>query len=114
MDQACWTNANQPEFTQSFLTLAEGATATISGVTLEKPQSSPDIYIYCTTEEFDESAMRDFGYDSCVVIEQPEKLFECISKSLKHKGSYEGSHKCKYQPRRMPHDFDSDVHPALI
>ncbi|EAR56843.1 hypothetical protein SKA34_05165 [Photobacterium sp. SKA34] len=114
VDQACWSTANQPEFTKSFFKLEEDATLNISGLTLEKPQTSPDFYIYCTTYEFDESAMRDFGYDSCVAIEQPENFLKCISKSLKHKGLYQGSYKCKYQSRRMPHDFDSGVHPALI
>ncbi|HCG8492895.1 hypothetical protein HJ097_14955 [Vibrio parahaemolyticus] len=112
--EANWNTNNQPEFSKSFFKLSDGATLKISGITLEKPQNSPDFYIYCTTYEFDESAMRDFGYDACVVIEQPERFFNCISKALKHKSSYEGSYNCVYQPRRMAHELDMGVHPALI
>ncbi|MEZ8470771.1 hypothetical protein AB6D20_007280 [Vibrio splendidus] len=114
VDNEQWSPSNQPEFSKSFFNLGTNGSINISGVTLERPQNSPDFYIYCTTYEFDESAMRDFGYDTCIEIEQPEKFFKCISKSLKHKANYQGSHRCKYQPRRLPHNLDSGVHPSLV
>jgi hypothetical protein len=114
VENETWSTSNQPEFSKSFFNLGSGGSLNISGITLEKPQNSPDFYIYCTTYEFDESAMRDFGYDVCIEIEQPEKFFKCISKYLKHKAKYQGSYKCKYQPRRLPHNHDSGVHPSLV
>nr|PMI92314.1 hypothetical protein BCU34_21380 [Vibrio sp. 10N.286.45.E10] len=114
VDNETWSASNQPEFAKSFFNLGDNGSIKISGVTLEKPQNSSNLYIYCTTYEFDESAMRDFGYDTCVAIDQPEKFFKCISKSLKHKAEYKGSHKCKYQSRRLPHHQDSGIHPSLV
>ena len=95
-------------------TIGKGATVKMLGTTLEKIQYSPNFYIYCTAHEYNESAMRDFGYDCCVIIEQLEKIFKYISKSLKHKAQYQGSYKCEYQPRRLPHNIDSGGHPSLV
>lgn len=114
IENETWTKKNQPQYSQDFFNLGEKGSLTIEGITLEKPINSPNYYIYSTTEAFDENALIDFGYDTCIVIENPEKFFAAISKTLRHKGDFEGIFRCQYHPRRLPHDKDHGIHPAII
>jgi hypothetical protein len=109
-----WTPTTQPEFTKSFFNLGSDATLTISGITLEKPQESPDFYLYCTTEVFDENALAEFGYDCCVLIERPQQFFNAISHTIRYKATFDGVHQCQYVPRRQPHQSGDGIHPAII
>ncbi len=110
-----WTEHTQPEFTKGLFKIKSGATVHISGGgTIEKPEESPDCYVFCTTSQFDTSAMRDFGYDTCVVIEQPEKFLKELSKKLRHKGEYLATVPCRYQERRVLYQQETGHHPAVI
>lgn len=114
IENETWTPKNQPEYAKDFFDLGGTASLTIQGIILEKPVKSPDYFIYSTTEVFDENALNDFGYDTCVAIEDPEKFFAAISKTLRHKGDFEGIFRCQYHHRRLPFDQDRGIHPAII
>jgi hypothetical protein len=114
INKETWTPENQPEFTKSFINIGNNNSGTIEDVILEKATNSPDYYLYCTTEVFDKNALADFGYNACILIENPEKFFAAISKVLRHKGVFEGYFKCHYQSRRVPYDKDNGIHPAII
>ena len=55
-----------------------------SGAKLISNTSSEDLYIYSTSLMFDPNAMLEFRYDSCVLIEQPDRFFHALSRSLRH------------------------------
>lgn len=108
------TPKNQHEYTKDFFNLGTDASLTIQGITLEKPINSPNYYIYSTSEVFDKNALNNFGYDTCIVIENPEQFFAVISKTFRHKGELEGIFRCQYHPRRLSFDQDHGIHPAII
>ena len=114
IEKEIWNPNNQPKFTKDFFNLGENSSLTIQGITLEKSISSPNYYIYSTTEVFDKSILSDFGYDSCIIIENPKKFFAAISRTLRYKGDFEGIFKCQYYPRKLPHDRDHGIHPVII
>lgn len=109
-----WTGKSQPEFAKSFFNLSENSSMRLEGITLEKPTNSLNYYIYCTTEEFDKDVQSDFSYDACIIIENPKKFFAVISEKLKRKALFKGIYKCQYRDRRIPHDKDNKIHPAII
>ncbi|HTN94670.1 MAG TPA: hypothetical protein VMJ33_08825, partial [Gallionella sp.] len=109
-----WTHNNQPEFSKSVLKIGEGGVVHVIDSTIEVVENSPNIFIFCTTEDFDQNAMADFGYDCCVVIEKPERFFSAISHTIRHKAIFEGVFRCQYVSRRQPHDADHGTHPAII
>jgi hypothetical protein len=43
---------------------------------------SPDYYIYCASSSFDATAMKHFGYDSCIRIEDTSAMFQMITEVL--------------------------------
>lgn len=114
INKETWNPKNQPEFSKNFFNLGNNGSLTIQGITLEKPINSPDYYIYSTTEVFDENILSDFGYDICVIIENPEKFFAAITRTLRHKGVFEGVFRCQYHSKRLSHDRDHGIHPAII
>jgi len=105
---------NQPEFTKKFFHMGNDASVNLQNITLEHLTRSPNFYIYSTTEVFDENALTDFGYDACVLIQNPKKFFIAISKKLRDIATFRGSFKCQYQPRRVAHDQDNNIDPAII
>jgi len=109
-----WNPNNQPEFTKDFFNLSGNGSLTISNLTLEKPNDSPNHYLFCTTDIFDKNALADFGYDTCIIIENPKRFFSIISKTLRHKAKYLGAFKCQYQSRRVSYNQDNGAHPAII
>lgn len=109
-----WTTDNQPDFTKNFINIANGISVRMERVSFQKSESSSNYYLYCTTEVFDENALKDFGYDSCLLIEKPDQFFAAITKTLRHKGAFEGVFHCQYVPRRVEHDKDHGIHPAII
>ncbi|HYR05890.1 MAG TPA: hypothetical protein VEP71_04335 [Gallionella sp.] len=109
-----WTADNQPDFTKGLIKIANGSSVHMEDVTFQKSESSPDYYLYCTTEKFDENALKDFGYDACVVIEKPNLFFAAITRTLRHKGTFEGTFCCQYVSRRVEYDKDHGIHPAII
>ncbi len=71
-----WTDDNQPNFVKSFIKITNGVSVNLKNVFFEKSEVSLNYYLYCTTEKFDKNALQDFGYDSCVVIEDPRRFLE--------------------------------------
>lgn len=114
IEDEIWTPENQPDFAKSFFNLGQGGSLRVQGITLEKPQESPNFYLFCATHEFDRKAMLDFGYDCCVVIEKPERFFAAITHTIRNKTIFQGVHKCQYVPRRRSHGADNGIHPAII
>lgn len=105
------TRENQSKFSKQFVNLeAEGSG--MSNLTLQVEQHSPDCYIYCTAEEFDKNALSDFGYDTCVVIEDPNRFFAALSHTIRHKAKFEGIFHCQYMLREV--HYTSDIPPAII
>jgi len=109
-----WTADNQREFTKGSIKIANGISVHMENVSFQKSESSTDYYVYCATEEFDENALKDFGYDACVVIEKPDRFFAAISRTLRHKCTFEGVFHCQYVPRKVEHNKDHGIHPAII
>jgi hypothetical protein len=109
-----WTSKSQPEFGKSFFNLGEDVSLQLQGITLEKPQESPNYYLFCTTEEFNHKIMLEFGYDCCIIIERPKQFFSAITHSIRHKAKFVGVYRCQYISRRVPHNRDHGMHPAII
>lgn len=109
-----WTEENQPEFSKSLIKVSGPGSHNISNFTLEKGYHSPDCYLFCTTETFDEAAMEDFEYDTCVVIEDAERFFWAIAETIKDKAEYIGAGRCQYTERRKHHAVADDINPGLI
>ncbi len=79
-------------------------------------EKSPNCYVYCVTEKFDEKAMVAFGYDACVRIDNPDMFFReltrCIEK--KHRIVHTLVNSCVYTNRRQQYSQQDSFHPALI
>ena len=114
VDNDKWTSDSQDSFSKKFIKISPGSSVQLQNVNFEKKQNSPNYYLYCTTEEFNKKSLHNFNYDSCVVIENPEKFFYAITRALRDKGTFEGVFPCQYGSRRVPHDQDPGIHPALI
>lgn len=88
----------------SAITLVGGSESVIVNV-----QDSPDLYIYCVTDVFDEAAMRKFRYDACVRIDRPRQFFEAIGRKLVKKKLAQPGGKvgnCIYGERERDHRSD--------
>ncbi len=109
-----WTPDTQPDFAKGLIGIGSGISVHMENVLFERPENSPDYYLYCATQEFDETALQDFGYNSCVVIRNPNEFFAAITRKLRHRGIFEGIFPCQYLPRRVEHDKDHGIHPAVI
>ena len=110
-----WDASTIPEFARTFFNLGPGGAVTLQpGIRLDVPQQSPEYFLFCASSAFDKKAMQAFGYDSCVVIEDPSRFFKALSHTFRHKGSFEGVYECQYGPRSVPYDRDDGMHPALI
>lgn len=109
-----WTCDNQRSFGKKFIKVSPGASVHLENVAFEEKQNSPNCYIYSAAQEFDEKALRNFGYDACIVIENPAKFFYAITRALRDKAVFEGFFPCQYVSRRVAHDQDHGIHPALI
>lgn len=109
-----WTAKTIPDFAKTFFNLGPEASMTLEGVTLQLPQESPDHYMFCATSEFNEAALSDFGYDSCIRIDDPRRFFMAISHTIRHQASFVGAFHCQYTSRDAPYDEDNGIHPALI
>lgn len=108
-----WTAATQPELIQKMIKLGEGGTMTVGNLKMSLTEHSEDLYIYCTTEVFAKSALADFGYDCCVVIERPEQFFDAISRTVRHKARFGGVYRCEYVGRSQSHENTDRIHPAI-
>ncbi len=74
----------------------------------------PDQFMYCVTEEMDLSAMKSFGYDSCVEISDVESFFSLITSNL---SNFTGRYCAKpvtYGERRIDFECQHADHPAFI
>jgi len=115
VNKTSFTYETQPEFTKSLFKMTPNSgTVHLKDLTIENEANSSDLYLYCTTNVYDQNAMKNFGYDACIEIIRPDRFFKCLSKQLKNKGTYQGSHRCIYKPRRLPHYYKDKIHPALI
>lgn len=75
---------------------------------------SSDMYIYCTTSEFDVDVMRRFNYDSCIEICNPDKFFICISKKIRHKAKFISLEKIIYKNKETNYYMPHTAHPSII
>ncbi|ELP1261509.1 hypothetical protein QWS64_002861 [Escherichia coli] len=85
-----------------------------NGAKIISSDHSPDVYIFCVTTEFNLDAMRAFGCDSCIEITRPELFFNAISKTIRHKASFEGGHPVTYGDKTTSYMRPHPVHPALM
>lgn len=112
IDNEIWTPETQPGITKGFINL-EGPVR-FQNMIFENPQESPNHYLFCASEEFDQNTMHTFDCDACVVIENAEKFFATISRVLRKKAKFVGFFPCQYGSRRVQHNHDDGVHPARI
>lgn len=70
--------------------------------------NSQNFFIFCSSLLFNANTMKEFGYDACIKIEDPEKFFNALSHSIRHKASYIGFSPVNYKHRNTDH-----LHPHL-
>ncbi|MBA7573477.1 hypothetical protein ES708_15275 [subsurface metagenome] len=94
--------------------LGEGNTAHFKNCVFEERQDSPDCFIYSMCNTYDQAIMHRLDYDTCIKIEQPDEFFTALSRSLRHKATFEGYFSCIYTNRRRKYNEVDDSRPALI
>jgi len=58
-----------------------------------------NVLIFCTTQKFDTGLFMQFGYDSCILINNATNFFRIISESIRNDFQYKGTFPCYYRPR---------------
>ena len=84
------------------------------GVHINLFSHSQDMYIYCTTSEFNLDVMRCFNCDACIEICDPHKFFHQISKKIRHKATFADLKKIIYKNKETTYKEPHTIHPAII
>ena len=77
-------------------TITFGPDAVMSGML-----SSPDLYIFCVSHEFNLQKMREMGYDSCIAIRNPDSFYNALSSSLSNVAMPCDHDSVRYQDRHI-------------
>ena len=86
----------------------------IRNPTFAVSEESPNFYLYSLAAEYNAALMRDFDYDACVRIDEPEQFLDDLNAFFRPDGEFIGLHPCVYMPREVSHTARHSVHPALI
>jgi hypothetical protein len=113
VEENVWTEQNQPEWTKKIFGMEDGARVRIKDCSFTTETVSPDHNIYCVTSKFSIAAMKEFGYDSCFIIDNPVAFFAEISKGLPAGSRFAGAYQCSYT-NGSSHENDKGVHEALV
>lgn len=100
-----------PPQLNSLFSLGVNSKIRLSDVRVGMHYHSKNRFIYCCSHFYDEHAMIEMGYDSCVEVFNPRGFFKAISKRLKKIADYEGYMKCAYVDRER-HLFAERDFPA--
>ncbi len=84
------------------------------GVKLVANANSEDMYVFCVSTHFDTKAMREFGCNACVIIEQPTRFFYALSRALRHVAVFAGFGPIVYSSRETDYLTPHKNHPALL
>ena len=76
--------------------------------------NTEDMYVFCVSTRFDRKAMLEFGYNACVVIEQPGRFLHALSRALRHVAVFEGFGPIVYSSRESDYLTPHKIHPALL
>ena len=85
-----------------------------AGAKMLADTNSPDMYLFCASPAFDATAMKAFGYDTCIRIDAPERFFRLLSHAIRHRGRFLGFGAVTYQSRETDHLKPHTIHPALM
>jgi hypothetical protein len=73
-----------------------------------------DQYAYCVTGTYNEEAMRQFGYDACLRIDNPLGFFGCISEDIRERAIPGALFRCQYRDRLFRYDEADAIHPESV
>jgi hypothetical protein len=93
----------------------KGGTANILSGSLDKIDIFVDVYMYCMSEIYCETLMKDFGSDACIKIENPIKFISAITDHIREftfREPFGG--KCVYMDRRQKYKYPNKIPPCLI
>lgn len=103
-----------PEFVRDRIKIGTNTRVRMINSKFAVSEESPDFYVYSLAAEYSEALMRDFEYDACVRIEDPEQFLDELNACFRPHGEFIGLHRCVYMPREVSHTEQHAVHPALI
>lgn len=75
---------------------------------------SQDQYAYCLTEEYSEDAMNQFGYDSCVRIDDVRGFLSCLSQDLEKHAKPVALMRCQYRSRGFEYHEAEGIVPVAV
>jgi len=104
-----------PEELKDTLTMEPGGQIDIRFVS-RNTVGSPDYYLFCVAWEFSATVMREFGYDSCVRIDNPACFLHEINGVMwdQHAAKALFWRWCEYTLRKESHDNQTDIPPAIV
>ncbi len=114
-----WTSQDKvPKFLREKLIIKNGGKVSLHGknenIEMGRSLESQNYYLFSCTTEFSKDAMQKFGYDSCLLIQNPNRFFKAMSKTIRHKASFVGFFPCIYKNRKEKYNQTSSYHLALI
>lgn len=112
VENASWNEKNQPDFTKGIMKFGKEASVNFVNFRFAKEEESPNHYLYCTSEVFDQALFPEFKSDTCVVIHNTIGFFSAVNSRMK--ATFEGLFPCQYTSREVAYDKDHGIHPALI
>ena len=74
----------------------------------------PDRFVFSVSDKFDEKLMHEFGYDSCIKINDPKEFFTALTNKMKHMASWMMLDHCIYRSRIIIGEHDIGLEPSLI
>jgi len=84
------------------------------GARIMSHSESPDLYIYCTTSEFNPEVMTQFDCDACMEIVNPNAFFQSISRKIRHQGRLDGWGPIHYKNKETHYTAPHQHHPAIM
>jgi hypothetical protein len=114
VDHAVWSAGDEPAFVRSLIRLGPGAqNMTFDNVLFDQRMSYPDVYVYCTTEQFDADVMNKLG-GSCVMIGQVQKFFNAVDAALLRLARDGVLARCTYEARVTAPGGATPTHPCFV
>jgi hypothetical protein len=85
-------------------------------IEFESRTDSPNCWIYCTSRDFDERAMKRMKRDTCIIINSPEQFYRAVLAELRSRDLIRSGSlgPCIYLDRKQHYTRLPPVHPALI
>jgi len=114
-----WTSQDEvPKFLRENLIIKNGGKISLHGknenIKMGLSLETENYYLFSCTTEFSKDSMQRFGYNSCLLIQNPKNFFKLVSKTIRHKASFVGFFPCIYKNRIEKYNQTSSYHLALI